>query len=107
MVRRMKLLQPDHLLDDMLRGPCGVALAVNRFRAPVAVVRTPSGRRDVHREVAVMRTPDGSIARNFDEVPGGERQGAEIANDVPGPGAHDARLALEIGQPVDRLEPAG
>ncbi len=104
MIGLIGLLEPRHLVDDVLGRARGVALAVNRLRAPVAVVRAAARRDDVHREIAVMRSPDGAIPIDVHEIPRGKRQRLEAADDLARPRAHDAAVGAAQPEAVNRAQ---
>src|SRR5262249_37738857 len=95
--------EPGDLFGDVGGRAYVVALAPDRLRAPVAVIRAAARSGHVHRVVAVVCVPDGAVAVDVDEVPGGEGQRVQVFQVRAA--RIDLRLAVaRVGQAEDVLE---
>ncbi len=111
-IRPIGALEPQQFVDDALGRSAGVALTVDRLRAPVAVVRTAPRRHQVHGVVAVRAPPQRPVSIDVDQIPRGHRQRVEIADDLAAWRAADGAAAVaqaeaaHLGQ-SGRRAPAG
>ena len=102
-VRVEGTLEPGDLFGDVRGGTHVVALTPDRLGAPVAVVRAAARGGHVHRVIAMVGLPDGAVAVDVDQVPGGEGQRVQILQ-VRTAGVDVELSVTRVGQPEDVLE---
>jgi len=101
MVEPVTLFQHFQFFYHMFRGAGMVAIAIDRFGAPVALERATPGGTDVKGEIAVMFHPHIPVHWYIDEVPGGDRKIVQVLHHFAGC-CLQGQFVLQEGQSLYR-----
>lgn len=95
--------QPGHFGDDIFRATDVVLLTPDGLGTPVAVKGATAGRNHIHGVVTVALLPDGAIAVTIHQVPGGEWERVQIADDGTGR-SFDNAIPVAVGKAENAVE---
>ncbi len=87
-------LEPAHFSGHVFGAARVITLSPDRLGAPVTVERAAARGDHVHRKIAMPFQPDGTIARNIDQLPGREGQRVEVVEVGAAGSANDFRFPI-------------